>query len=184
MENNRINKFTNAGTSQEGRIFPSLNFDYVKIDERSFEDLLVFASGFSKLVNFYNLKNKVEGDWSDFLNDETVILAAIIDSDPSGIEINFKNNLTKASLFKRQEKRMQYLSKCIQEIYDIAVRFQYWYTRLKAVESFTGVDLAIRNEIGSAISSKLNTSLRILFDQVNKLNKHLSEEEKLELDFS
>jgi hypothetical protein len=184
MDSNKYLRLTSVGTSQEGRAFPALDFDYVKIDERSFEDLLVFASGFSKLINFYNLKNKVEGDWSEFLNDETVILATIIDSNPQGVEINFKNNIHKASLFKRSEKRIFYLRKCFKEIYDVALRFQTWLTRLKAVEVYIGEDLAIKSEISSAISSKLSTALRILYDQQEKINKHLSEEERINLNFT
>ncbi len=179
MEGNKFIRLTSAGTSQESRAFPALDFNYVKIDERSFEDLLVFSSGFSRLINFYNLKNKVEGDWSEFLTDETVILAAIIDSNPSGIEISFKNNLNKAILFKRPEKKFFYFKKCFKEVFDLALRFEIWLSRLKAVEAFSGEELKIRNEISSAISSKLNLSLRILIEQQRNLNGFLTEDETI-----
>ena len=155
-------KSIRSGTSQENRFLKALDFDYVKIDERSFEDLLVFAYGFSKLINFYNPQGQVDGDWSDFLNDETVILATIIDSNPTEIEIRFKNNLQKANLFLNKKKKLTYLQKCFDEIYGIAARFEAWLQKLKAVESFTNEEIGIRNEVINAISSKLSGALRKL----------------------
>lgn len=155
-------KSIRSGTSQENRFLKALDFDYVKIDERSFEDLLVFAYGFSKLINFYNPQGQVDGDWSDFLNDETVILATIIDSNPTEIEIRFKNNLQKANLFLNKKKKLAYLQKCFDEIHGIAARFEAWLQKLKAVESFTNEEIGIRNEVINAVSSKLSGALRKL----------------------
>jgi hypothetical protein len=147
------------GTSQDGRFLKALDFDYVKIDERSFEDLLVFASGFSRLINFYNLNNRIEGDWSDFLNDETVILASMIDSEPAKFEINFRKFLYKTNLFNRREKKIFYLRKCFSEIYIIALRFQFWYQKLKAIESYTLTKSSVKQEVENAIGSKLAEAL-------------------------
>ena len=155
---NKINKSFN-GTSQDGRPLKALDFDYVKIDEHSFEDLLVFASGFAKLINYYNLNNKIDGDWSDFLNDETVVLASMIDSEPAKLEISFKKYLYKADLFKRPEKKVFYLKKCFSEIYTISLKFQYWYQKLKAIESFTLSESNVKQEVENAIISKLGDAL-------------------------
>ncbi len=147
------------GTSQDGRPLKALDFEYVKIDERSFEDLLVFASGFSRLINYYSLQNKIDGDWSGFLNDETIILASMIDSEPGKIEINFKKYLYKADLFNRPEKKVFYLKKCFFEIYTVALRFQYWYQNLKSIESFTMSESNVKQEVENAIISKLGDAL-------------------------
>ena len=152
-------KSIRSGTSQENRFLKALDFDYVKIDERSFEDLLVFAYGFSKLINFYNPQGQIDGDWSEFLNDETVILATIIDSNPTEIEIRFKNNLQKANLFLNKKKKLVYLKKCFEEIHSLASRFETWLQKLKAVESFTNEEVSIRNEVVNAVSSKLSGAL-------------------------
>ncbi len=154
-----FNTTIKSGTSQENRFLSALDFDYVKVDERSFEDLLVFAYGFSKLINFYNLEGQVEGDWSDFLNDETIILATIIDSDPTEVEIRFKKNLQKAGLFLDKKKKLIYLHKCFEEIYSMAMKFESWLVRLKAVEDFTNTEVNVRNEVINAVSSKLSMAL-------------------------
>ncbi len=171
------------GTSQDGRPLKALDFDYVKIDERSFEDLLVFASGFSRLINFYGLSNKIEGDWSDFLNDETVVLATMIDSDPGKIEVNFKKYLYKADLFSRPEKKIFYLKKCFSEIYTIALRFQYWYQKLKAIESFTLSESNVKQEVENAIISKLGDALGRFKSLVLSIESDTALNLPLEFDF-
>ncbi|MTI22460.1 hypothetical protein E1176_15615, partial [Fulvivirga sp. RKSG066] len=152
----------NIGTSQSSRQFEALDSGYVKIDERSFEDMLVFTSGLSKLINFYNQENKVEGDWSYFFADETVVLASIIDSEPVVMEERFKDYIYKAQLFKRTDRKHKYLDKCFREIHNIASRFEDWYKRLKAIEEFTLSQVSVRSEINNAITSKLKTALQEL----------------------
>ncbi len=154
--------FKNIGTSQQSRQFQGLDPEYVKIDERSFEDMLVFTSGLSKLINFYNEQNRIDGDWSYFFADETVILASIIDSQPVAMEEQFKTNIYKAQRYKKPERKLKYLRKCFNEIFDVALMFEDWYKKLKSIEEFTLAQVSIRNEIANAISSKLSEALKQL----------------------
>lgn len=57
------------GTNQSDRILPALYPDYVKLDERSHEQLLQLIKDFSKQVQFYNRDNVKDGDWSLFFDD-------------------------------------------------------------------------------------------------------------------
>ncbi|GAA5037935.1 hypothetical protein GCM10011506_35710 [Marivirga lumbricoides] len=155
-------KFKNTGTSQQKRMFEALKADYVNIDEKSFEDLLVFTSRLSKLINFYNENNQIDGDWSHFFSDETVILATIIDSEPTEIEKRFKSYIKKISLFKQPAKKNKYILKCFEEVYAIATKFEHWYSRLREIEEFTRFQLSVRSEISNAISSKLAIALKKL----------------------
>ncbi len=161
-------RFKNTGTSQQKRMFEALKENYVNIDEKSFEDMLVFTSRLSKLINFYNENNEVDGDWSHFFSDETVILATIIDVNPTEIEKRFKSYIKKISLFKQPAKKNKYLLKCFHEIYSLAKRFEHWYSKLRDIEEFSRHQLSVRSEISNAISSKLALSLRkmsILYNQ-------------------
>ncbi|MCU0429384.1 MAG: DUF1080 domain-containing protein [Cytophagaceae bacterium] len=148
------------GTAQDSRALNALNFDYIKIDERSFKDLLVFAQEFARLINFYNLKNKVDGNWSELLTDESIILASMADADPTGIEERFKNNFEKAVRFKRKNKKIFFLENCLQEVHQMASLFSHWQLRLRKVESNTLEDTVILNEIDNAIFTKLAHSLQ------------------------
>ncbi|UXX77737.1 baseplate J/gp47 family protein [Reichenbachiella carrageenanivorans] len=134
--------------------------EYVKIDEKSFEDHLVFASRLSKFFSFYGDDNKIQGDWSHFFSDDVVVLSSIIDVDPAKIERRFKSYINKIALFKRSEKKKKYLLRCFLEVYTIAKDFDNWYLRFKEVEHFSQVQLTVRVEIDSAISTKLAPALR------------------------
>lgn len=57
------------GTNQSDRIPPALYPDYVRLDERSYEQLLQLVKDFSKQVQFYDRDNKKDGDWSMFFDD-------------------------------------------------------------------------------------------------------------------
>ncbi|QHT66021.1 hypothetical protein GXP67_04705 [Rhodocytophaga rosea] len=159
MKAEDFSKVISSGTAQDNRFLEALDFNYVKIDERSLEDLLVFATGFAKLINFYDLNGQIDGDWSEFLNDETVILAAMAQTEPVKTEARFKQYIYKARLFLNPAKKLHYLRLCFKEIYDIAQLFEFWHTKLKAVEDFTSAQVSVRNEITNAIYGKLSVAL-------------------------
>ncbi len=152
----------NLGTAQTERFLEALDFDYVKIDERSFEDFLVFAERLSHLFKFYNLKNEPDGDWSPFLNDETITLAAIIDTDVIEIENRFKNNLDRSFSFLDTEKKLASVRRCVQEIFNLALRFDYWLERLVNIGDIEISQNTIKSEISNAISTKLRGALQKL----------------------
>ncbi len=149
-------------TSQDSRLFEGLSFDYVKLDERSLEDLLLFVANFSKLINFYDTNNRVDGDWSDFLNDEIIVLATIKQVDPIRAENRFRKILDKANYFKRKQKKFQYLKLCFEEIHYLASLFEHWLMELKAVENFANIQVNVRDDIFNAISTKLAPALQKL----------------------
>ncbi|EAY25101.1 baseplate J/gp47 family protein [Microscilla marina] len=149
-------------TSQDSRLFDGLDFDYIKLDERSLEDLLLFVSSFSKLVNFYGTNNRIDGDWSDFLNDEIIVLASIKQVDPIRAENRFRKLLDKANYFKRKDKKLQYLRLCFEEIHYLASLFEHWLMELKSVEHFANIQVNVRDDIFNAISTKLAPALQKL----------------------
>ncbi|WP_109832612.1 baseplate J/gp47 family protein [Reichenbachiella versicolor] len=161
---------SNIGTKQEKRFFEPLSGDYVKIDERSFEELLLYTSRLSKLINFYGSDDQVQGDWSHFFSDETVILASIILSNPNQIEKRFKSYLNKVNLFRQEAKKKKYLVRCSKEIHKLALDFNHWFVELKKIESFSETNLLIRAEIESAITVKLGASLKLFISESKALN--------------
>ena len=63
-------KLIRDGVSQAQRLPQALSPDYVKIDERTEEDFCQFAEEFAKLVQYYDLENKVKQDatWQAFFD--------------------------------------------------------------------------------------------------------------------
>ncbi|HAA10456.1 MAG TPA: hypothetical protein DCE41_01690 [Cytophagales bacterium] len=65
------NPLVRDGTSQQGRYPEALDPTYVKVDERSEEDLRTFAEEFAALIQYYNTLNKREGNWVPFFKRDT-----------------------------------------------------------------------------------------------------------------
>ncbi|NJO03353.1 MAG: hypothetical protein HC880_18190 [Bacteroidia bacterium] len=164
MKGNNPEQIARRSTSQERRFSRALDFNYVKIDERSFRDLLLFTAEFSKFIHFYNLKDEIDGDWSEFLQDELVILATMADLETGRIAEQFKKHFDQAQLFRRPEKKTYYLQKCFEEIYRLAQLFDRWALKFKEVEQFTNIQMEARNELLHAISTTLGEALQRLKD--------------------
>jgi len=156
----KINYLNFTGCTQEQRYSKALEKEYVKIDEHSFKDNLVYSLGLSKLINYYNFDNKPDGDWSDFLTDEAAILAAVSFIKPSEFEEKFKKLVNKSIQFNNKNKKLKYLKECFIEIYSIADKIDSWFKNLKVVEDFQQDEVAFRNEISNVIETKLVTVLK------------------------
>jgi hypothetical protein len=64
--NNQLKKAD--GTNQFQRSIPSLDPDYIKVDERTLKDLLDFTYRISQQVKFYDLENLENGNWRLFFS--------------------------------------------------------------------------------------------------------------------
>lgn len=72
----------NKGTSRKTRKNLTLRDDYISVDERSILDMVQFTLNLSREINFYDLQNKVIGNWDTFLlNDSAFVIALIANSD-------------------------------------------------------------------------------------------------------
>ena len=69
------NILKNDGTNQGQRLLAALNPDNIKIDERGIREILNFTYTLSKEINFFNLGNEQEGDWSPFFEPVKDLLA-------------------------------------------------------------------------------------------------------------
>jgi hypothetical protein len=165
------------GSRQDSRFLAHLNPDTVKVDERSLEDLLLFTAQFSQLINFYNLENKIDGNWSNFFNDELVVLANIHQTNPNEIEQNFQQTVTLINRFKRPEKKKYYLEKAFAQIFEVAMLFEKWSQQLREVELFSGVSAPLRNEIFNAIDNRLGQA----FVNFQNLYIEIQQNENLQL---
>jgi hypothetical protein len=68
------------GTSQAQRLLAALDPESVSVDERTLEDLLLFAKNYAKLLNYYKpgKTNAIpDGDWEIFLKKDISVLIAV-----------------------------------------------------------------------------------------------------------
>ena len=77
---NDTNLLQYSGTSQAQRLLQALLAEYVKVDERTVSQLILFAKKYGAYLNYYNTANELTGDWQDFMaKDVSVTIAAIAD---------------------------------------------------------------------------------------------------------
>lgn len=70
----------NSGTSQAQRALAALDVHYAQVDERTVQDLILFAKKYGAYLNYYDLTNSVTGDWTPFMNrDVAVGIATVAD---------------------------------------------------------------------------------------------------------
>ncbi len=60
------NIFDTKGTFRNQRLLKALNNEYLRLDDRSFVDLLKESAELAAKINFYNDENKLEGTWKEF----------------------------------------------------------------------------------------------------------------------
>ncbi|KZS39755.1 hypothetical protein AWE51_08885 [Aquimarina aggregata] len=114
----------NKGTSQKYRNNTSLNPNYISIDERSMLDLVQFTIDYSENINYYNLDNKIAGDWKPFfLNDPAFIIAMIAATNINTFKINNESISNESHTTSIEEIKKQ-LIRMINLI-------SYWSTLLK-----------------------------------------------------
>ncbi len=159
--NNTKDRYLNfSGCSQKYRHSKALRDGYVQIDEKGYNENLVYAYGLSKLINYFDSNGKLDSDWSEFLIDEAVVLAAISFVNPSEIESKFKTNYQKTLTFNSIQKKQTYLKNTFKGIYQVAKKIDVWHKNLKVVEDFINDEVNIRNEIANIIANKLQFALQ------------------------
>src|SRR6185503_11984250 len=149
------NPLKHSGTSQGQRLPAGLKKDYVRIDEKTFADWIIFANEYAAFLNFFNLTNQNVGDWKPFFENEiaTVIsLFVIEDIDAyrsaiqSRLEILQDTNNTDEELLKTK----------------LGDLFSAIFSYSKALEDLNArlpEDFSLRILIENLISSKLRSSL-------------------------
>ncbi len=89
------------GRSQSQRLLPALSGDYFHLYEMRYEQVLAIASEYARLVHFYKLDLKVDGDWQQFFNaDETILMASILAIKSDRLSQQFENRLAQQPLYR------------------------------------------------------------------------------------
>jgi hypothetical protein len=74
------------------------------IDGRTEQDLLYFLTEFSKLINFYNDSNTIDGNWSPFLlKDPVFLMASISKTNYKKLHSDYKNSYTEIQRLVQKE---------------------------------------------------------------------------------
>jgi len=140
------------GTGQREREPAEFTPGHFNIDEHRFEDLLAMGAEFAAVMKYYNLHNRIEGDWGELFNtDEAVVMAVILSIDLKRMESDFF-----AIPFNHTIELLQYMLKLARQI-------NRWLLRLSASRHKSGELLARKLEmlIKDTLATQLHDIYRI-----------------------
>lgn len=82
MACNDKNPLIREGLDRLSRELESLSPDFAPVDDRSMEDLMLFAKRYAAFLNYKNLENTNDGTWEDLMKkDISVVLAILLSID-------------------------------------------------------------------------------------------------------
>ncbi len=70
------------GTARDSRLNKTLSDNSFRIDQRAFWDIMGYISSFLENINYYNIENKINGDWKTLIEVDPVISMVIIINTP------------------------------------------------------------------------------------------------------
>lgn len=149
--------------TQEERFLKALNFEYIKIDERTFEDFLIFAKRLSALFKYYNSAHEVEGDWSVFFTDELIALAQIAKFDTKKTESRFKHILRAAFLAHNIEAKRPVFRTLLAEVHVLMRQFDRWFLAAEQMKAPEETQNVLHQLLYQSISGKLGAAFGHLF---------------------
>jgi hypothetical protein len=69
-------KLQHDGTAQNARPMPGLQPGHVLVEEHGLADWIVFARGYARFLQYYDLENQASGDWTAFWGHNPALLLA------------------------------------------------------------------------------------------------------------
>ncbi len=158
VSDTKIQRNFNDGASQSRRLLPALHPDFVKVDERNFNDAVVFAFQFAELINYYNADNQpVIGKWVDFFaKDESVLLVLINETSIDDITATY--NAISTAFFKgNNETKIAQLKAFDALIRKAAGDVDFWYTHSPKNNKNAST---LFKELFNAITTRLREALQ------------------------
>lgn len=81
-----------GGTSRPQRQLPALKTDYVVPEERDVADFLILLQKYSQHLQFHNIQNQKNGDWSKLLGKDLSYLLAVVSKENVNLILHFFNH--------------------------------------------------------------------------------------------
>lgn len=146
----------NAATSQYGRWLRALDPGYAKVDGRSQGELQTFAVDFARLIYFYNLMDRIDGNWSPFfLADTSMVLASIENANMLTHEYRFDQLEELFNEAKDDATKWKHLREEIDTILLLAQRVDQWLAGLSLQ-----IDNSVARLMEQAITAEIDGHLR------------------------
>jgi hypothetical protein len=161
----KLNPLSRDGTSQLQRMIDALHPSYIKVDERSFEDILIYLRKYSEYLKYVDStdENTKDSNWLEFIeNDITIIISEIIKTDLAQLKKDY--NLLLESIDEDPEK--QKLIALFEIILGIAKKIERWF-------SHSVKELSLYKDLSLIKESSLNKISNELITLYNKASAKL-----------
>ncbi|MCW2247933.1 hypothetical protein M2352_003567 [Azospirillum fermentarium] len=104
----------NGAASQIDRMADAPDPAQAPADGRSLADLLAFSAEYGRLIVFYGLNDRPDGDWSVFfISDPTIALATLITLDLPALEMELRRDMTAIGGAGQQQRRLDRLRRVL-----------------------------------------------------------------------
>ena len=162
----------NGATSQANRWLPALGDGYANVDDRSLSDLLAFSVGFGRLIRFYDLDDRPDGDWSGFFAaDPAIVLACIAALRPDRAERAFVELQRQALEARHFAPKFERLTLMFDAVMQLARLANDWLEGLGPQPQSPTARL-LRAQLVAAIEASLGPHLRRLSAYAEGAGQH------------
>lgn len=178
--------FFGNGTHQASRLLKALDPAYVRLEDRNMATMLSYIADLSKHINYYNLENKIDGDWQDFYtSDISIILASIISTDVEKIETQLNQIIDKFYKSQTFEGRYEEFLNLVNLIFAQTQNFNTWYQDIKKLNlQSKKFEDTVEYEFQNVIEEKVKTPLLRFKSYILAANNDKVLNKKIDLDFS
>ncbi|GAB3899940.1 hypothetical protein GCM10028803_21950 [Larkinella knui] len=149
-----------SGVSQTQRLLKALTPDFVRVDERSTADLLLFAKEYGRYLTYYNRADQPSGTWQPFMQwDVSAILATLANTNG----IAYRKVVEEAILAKVRNQTPQLSDDLVKQHFFQLFAFLFTLTqRLDDQYRQLPTDLVFREYLGGVITGSLQEPFKKL----------------------
>ncbi len=171
-------KYDHLGVNRVTRMSAALSPDAVNLDGRNFKDLAMFAMEYGKLLNYYDLDYKWNGQWDDFFaSDPTLYLCKISSIDISGESDAYSRMINKLEGETDERKLLAGFERLNSSIFDQINQMNDWLV------FFKGNLIKVENNFSVALIKMIEGELSIIVQQLISYQRYAVQLHLLPEDF-
>ena len=151
------------GINRQDRLLPAIYSDYVKVDDRNLDELLLMLNKISRFVTYYNSNNEKDGNWSYFFkSDSAVLLAKIINFDFEKIESEWLSLVGDIKQENTLLEQKEAITSILDFIYTLFRLIDKWYVLSINIRDVS--ENRLNDNLYYTIKQKLASALQGLFN--------------------
>lgn len=145
-----------------GRIAQALNPESVKIDGRDNRDRLAFVAAYARLIQYYNQRNQLAGNWQDFfIKDPAILLAATSKTDYEDYHLRYAQIDHALQQSQQLEKQCVYINQLCLLLREMFSTINQWVRSMEHGASWHSLHLYLQKKIRETLSGQLSLMIAL-----------------------